>query len=134
MLHDDLALVLPVLNSKPLDLNVARALSGNLGINHVDGRFVVGMQSGGPSPGEAKFLEDGTQALDLLGSSDRCKEFSFSGAGGCDGLGFATVGNSTTGHHEGIPSSGTTLLQIVPMSSINKTAQVQWISQSREGW
>ena len=134
MVHDDLALVLPILNSKPLDLNVTRALSGNLGINHVDGRFVVRIQSGGSSSGEAKFLEDGTQVLDLLGSSDSRKEFSFSEAGGSDGLGFATVGNSTTRHHEGIPSGGTTFLQIVPMGSINKAAQVQWISRGREGW
>ena len=52
-MHDNVAGVLPVLNGKVLDVNVARALGGDLRVNHVDGRFVVHPDGCGSGLGKA---------------------------------------------------------------------------------
>ena len=53
--HDDIASIFPVLDGKVLDVDVAGALGGHLGVNHVDGGFVVHPDGSGTALSETKF-------------------------------------------------------------------------------
>ena len=45
--HHNLLAVLLILDSKVLDINMARALIGDLGVDHVDGGLIVHINGGG---------------------------------------------------------------------------------------
>lgn len=45
--HDDVALLFPILDCKPLNFDVARAFGGDFSIDHFDGRFVVAVENRG---------------------------------------------------------------------------------------
>ena len=100
--HHNLLSVLPILDSKVLDINVARTLGWDLGVNHVDGGLIVHVNGGWSLWREAQFSEDGSEVLDLLGSSNSSKELCFSRTGGSDGLYLRFIGNSSTRKNEGI--------------------------------
>ena len=93
-IHYDVSSIFPVLNGKVLDVDVPRALSGHLGINHVDGRFIIHPDRSSLWLGKSKFFHDGSEVLGMFGGGDSCEEFCLGGACGGDGLGFATIGDS----------------------------------------
>ena len=57
--HDNISSIFPVLNGKMLDVNVAGTLGGHLGVDHVDGGFVVHPDGGSLTLCETKFFQDG---------------------------------------------------------------------------
>lgn len=123
--HDYISCIFPVLDGKVLNVNMARALGGNLGINHINGRLVVTIDGSGCGRSKAKFGQDRPKVLGMLGSKDSSHEFGFCGTGSSDGLGLATPRDRTTGELEGISRSGATSLEVVGMSSINKATKLE---------
>jgi len=117
--QDDFASLFPVLDGKELDVNVAGTFSGVSGIDKLDCGGIVFMKDDGLFLWEAKLLEDGSEIKSNFGSGHCSKEFSFSGAGGSDGLSFASVGNSGAGNGEDITSGGASVAKVIGMSSIN---------------
>ena len=131
--HHNLLAVLPILDSEVLDINVARTLGWDLGVNHVDGGLVVHVDGGWSLWREAQFSKDGSEVLDLLGSSNSSKELCFSRTGGSDGLHLGFVGNGSTRQNEGIACGGTALAGI-GMGSITVAMEVVGILWLWEGW
>jgi len=70
--HHNVPRVLPVLNGKVLDINMARVLSWNMSVDHIDGGLVVTTQ------------HNATEVARMLSRCGGSKEFCFSGAGGSD--------------------------------------------------
>ena len=86
MLHDDVTSGFPILKSEVLDVDVARSFHGDVGIDHVDGRHVVFIESSGIGLAETQFLHDRTEVTSLFSGKGSSKEFSFSTGCGSDGL------------------------------------------------
>lgn len=80
MEKDDVAINFPILNGKELNEDVARAVSGDASIDHVDCRLVVAVHWSRAGWWKAKLRENGAKVLGMLGSRDSGIEFSFSGA------------------------------------------------------
>ena len=81
--HDDVTSFLPILEGKPLDVNVSGALSRNPSIDNLDGGFVVPVKGSGALLLKTKFLHDGSKVFGMLGSGDSSHEFSLCRACGC---------------------------------------------------
>ena len=123
--HKDMAGIFPILDGKVLNINVPGAFRGYLGIDHIDSGLVVFINGSRSRWRKAKVSKDGTKVLSLFGSSDSSKEFGSSRAGSSDGLCFRAVGNSATGHHEGVASHGTLIAKVIGKGSINKTNKLR---------
>ena len=41
MMHQDISIIFPILDRKVLNVNVTRPFSGDLGIDNVDGGYIV---------------------------------------------------------------------------------------------
>lgn len=122
--HHNVPSIFPILDGKELDVNVARSLSGDLRIDHPDGRHVVIVDGGRTGRWEAKLSHDEAQVFGMLGSGDSREKLSLSGAGSSDGLGLATVGNSATIQEEGIAGDGATVAKVSCMGCIDITDEV----------
>jgi hypothetical protein len=70
----------PILDRKELYVNVARALSGAVSIDHLYGGFVVFTDGSGFLLGEAKLVEDRSKVAGNFAGGDGGQEFGFSGA------------------------------------------------------
>lgn len=132
-LHDHITRVVPVLDDKMLDIDVAGVLGWNVSIDHVDSRLVVATQGGRSLRWETKLFHDSTQVPGVLGSGDSCQEFGLSRTGGCDRLHFTVVGNSTTTQQKYIASCRMTVTQVVGMCGIGEASQLEHI-HDRERW
>ena len=122
--HDNVACIFPVLDGKMLDIDVTRAFGGDLGVDHVDGRLVVGVEDSGAFWRETQLSHDGVKVLGMLGGGDSSHEFSFSGACGSDGLCFASVGHSSAAEHESITCSGTPVAKVIGVGGVKETSKV----------
>ena len=94
--HDNVASFFPILDGKVLDINVTGALSGDTGVDHIDGRLIVLIDGSGASQRETEVLHDSAEVLGLLGSIDGSEEFGLGGTCCSDALGLAAIRNSTT--------------------------------------
>ena len=103
-----------------LDINVTRALGGDLGVDHIDGRLVVAIHDGGAFGWKSKVGHDRAHVSSMLRCGNSGKEFRFSGAGSGDGLRLASVGDSATTQEEGIACSGSAVAQIIGVGGIEK--------------
>ena len=72
---------------------MTRALSRYTSVDHIDGRLVIAVHDSRAFRREAEVGHDGLHVLSMLGGGNSGKEFCFSGAGSCDGLCFASVGD-----------------------------------------
>ena len=86
MMKDNVAGFFPILDRKVLDINMTGTVGGYLGIDDIDSRDVVHMDWSGSRRRKSQFRQDGPQVFGMLGGSDCSHKFSFSGAGGSDGL------------------------------------------------
>ena len=121
--HDNVSCIFPVLNGKMLDINVSRAFGGDLGVDHVDGRLVVGVEDSRAFGRKTQLCHDSAKVFGMLGGGNSSHEFSFSGACGSDGLCFAAVGHSSAAEHESITCSGTPVAEIVGMGGVKETSK-----------
>ena len=64
----DFSTLAPLLDSKPLDVDMSTSLSGLARVYHLDGRLVVLVKDGWTFLREAKFAKDGTKVLRSLRS------------------------------------------------------------------
>ena len=114
------ASIFPVLNGEMLDINVARTFGRNASVDHVDSRLVVAEHDSGIFRRESQISHDSTHVAGVFGSGNGGQKFSFGGAGGSDGLGFATVGDSTATQQEGVAGGRTAVAEVVGMCSIKE--------------
>jgi len=103
-----------------LNINVTRALSGDMSIDHIDGRLVVAIHDGRAFGRKAEVSHDGAHVSSMLRCGNSGKDFRFSGAGSGDGLRLTSVGDSAATQEEGIASSGSAVAQIVGLCGIEK--------------
>jgi hypothetical protein len=122
MLHEHISSVFPILNSEELNKDVARAVSGDTSVDHLDSGCVITVEGCGVGLRETKFDEDGTEVLGMFGCADGSVELGFSRAGGSERLGFAFIGDGATCEKEGVASGGTTLAEVVGMGSVDETS------------
>ena len=54
--HDDMALMFPVLNGKPLDVDVTRSLGGDISVDHLDCGFIIAVEDRGCQLWVAKIM------------------------------------------------------------------------------
>lgn len=118
--HDDVAGVVPILNSKMLDVNVTRAFGRYTSVDHLDGRHVVFVDGRGTDLWEPQFLQDRAKILRMFGCQDRSEKLSFSGAGGSDGLCLGAVGDSSSTQHESIAGSRAAVAEVVGVSGVDE--------------
>ena len=77
MSHDYILGFGPVLNGKILNINMARAFSGDTVVDHVDGRHVVFIEWGRTILRVSKFEKDSTQIFCVFCSCNSRKKLSF---------------------------------------------------------
>ena len=109
----------PFLDCKPLDINMASPFGGLAIVDYVDSGLVVFKDNCGSRWGKTKFAKDRANIAADLTSVDGGKELGFSRASGNDGLSLHTVGNSSAGHDEGIPSSRAFVAQVIGVGGID---------------
>jgi hypothetical protein len=97
VLHDYVALLAPLLDGEVLNVDVASALGGAGGVDHVDGGLVVFVEDRRASRRESEFAKHGAEVLGDFGSIDGGDEFGFGGAGSNSGLDLGLVGNGGAG-------------------------------------
>ena len=114
------ASIFPVLYGEVLDINVARTFGRNASVDHVDSRLVVAEHDSGIFRRESQISHDSTHVAGVFGSGNGCQKFSFGGAGGSDGLGFASVGNGTATQKEGVAGGRAAVAEVVGVSSIKE--------------
>ncbi len=96
MVHDNVLCVLPILDGKVLDINVARALGRDLRVDHVDSRHIVFVDRSRTSLRKAKLAQDSAKVASMLGGDNSSEKFRFGGAGGGNALGLGAVRDNTT--------------------------------------
>ena len=134
MVNNKIASFFPFLDGKVLNFYMPRVFGRDASIYHVDGRFVVIVDDSGLCLSKPKFFEDHTEVFCLLGSKNCGKKSRFRGACGCDGLCFASVGDGAATKGEGI-SGGTALIaEVIGVSGIHVTSQVERRRRFEERW
>ena len=133
-MNDKIASFFPFLNGKVLNVDMPRAFGRDASIYHVDGRFVVVVDDSGLCLSKPKFLEDHTEVFCLLGGKDCGKKFRFRGACGSDGLCFASVGDGAATKGEGISGSTASIAEVIGVSGIHVTSQVERRRRFKERW
>ena len=98
--QDDVLGILPILDGKVLNINVAGALSRNTSVDHLDSRLVVFVDRSRVMLGKTQLFQNSTEVFGMLRSKNSSKELSFSRAGCSDGLRLGTVRDGAATHSE----------------------------------
>ena len=133
VVEQDVAIVLPLLNGKRLDIDVAGTIGRSFGIHNLDSRDVIHIDGSGGPLGEAKFCQDSTKVFSCFGGQDGGKEFCFSGTGSSDSLCLGLVGNDTMVKDKAESCGRSSVAKVIGMSSIHKTGEFLWINVWK-GW
>lgn len=122
----------PVLDGKELDHDMTGPFRRMAGVDHINGGFVITVKWGWGGLREAKIGKNGTEIAGLFGGEDGGVKFGFCGAGGGEGLGFATVGNTCIGEEEGKTTGGAAAGEIVGMGGIKEACEMRARFKGRE--
>jgi len=76
--------LLPILNSKTLNVDVSRTFSRNFRVDHANGRHVVFTDRSRRLLRKAEFEHDGAKVLGVFGGKDGSEELCFGGASSSD--------------------------------------------------
>ncbi len=93
VVHVDVAVSLPVLDSEELNVDVTRSISRDVVVDHLDRGHVVFVDRSGSTLGKTEVSKDGPEVPCLLGGSNGSEKLSFSGASGSLRLSLGAVGN-----------------------------------------
>ena len=109
MNQENFEVAFPFLDGKVLDGNVAGAISGDRGIDHVDGRHVVFVDGGWSGLGIPEIGENSTEKFDVFGRDNSGKKFGLGGAESSDRLCFGAIGNEASSEGRAIASGGSAI-------------------------
>jgi len=129
--HDNVASLLPVLNSKVLDINVTRTLGRNTSIDHLGSRHVVFVDRSRFVLRETQFGHYITARLGLLSGKDDSEKLSFRRASGSDRLRLGAVRNCTIAESKSVASRRATVAKVIRMSGVHVGDELEWRRSSR---
>ena len=118
---------MPFLNSKVLNINVARAISRLAMVDHGDGRFVVLIEDGRTRGSKTEFSKDRAKIFGNLGGTNSSNEFSLSRTSSHGSLELGLESNSATCETKNVSCDRTACLQVSGMSCINVASKLSRI-------
>ncbi|KAG7356323.1 hypothetical protein IV203_001009 [Nitzschia inconspicua] len=130
-MHQDITIILPILNREGPDVNMARLLSGFASIDNLDSRDIINMNWGRGKLGKRKLMENRTKVLCSFCSRNGSNELGLGGASSSDSLCLGTVSNSNFVKGKSVTGSGATVAEIIGMSSVNISSELK--GEWREG-
>ena len=122
----NMAVLLPILDGEVLYLEMTDSISGMVIVDDLDGSFVVFKKWGRRRRWKTKIGKDGSKIDGSLRCGNSSNEFRFSGTGGSGGLCLGFEGDSSTRFDKRVAHSGSAILEVVGMGSINKAGKI-WI-------
>jgi hypothetical protein len=125
LFKNKVASFLPILDGKVLYVNMAGTLSGAIGVDHFNCRFVVFTDRSGGVLGKTELIENRTDVASNFASRNGSKEFSFCRASSSDRLRLGTISNDAAGEQESISGGGATLSKVVGMGGINIAVELK---------
>lgn len=115
----DLLQLAPLLKSEVADFDVAGARSGSIGVNDLDGGFVVFPKGCRVTLWVSEVDEDTTKVFGYLGGSVGGDEFRFAGILSRDGLALAAIYDQTSTHGASIAGGGSHSCRDVAMGGVH---------------
>ena len=114
----------PFLNSKMLDINMARTRGRAVLIDDGNGCLIVHVQFGRLRLSVAQFREDHAETKDHFGCKDSGQKFGFSAGSGNSGLEFALVCDGASAQIDIKASDGTSHFKVSTMCRINIGSEI----------
>ena len=119
-----MAVLLPILDGEMLYFKMTDPISGMIIVDDLDCSLIVFKEWGRRGRREAKISKNGSEVDRSFGGSYSGDEFGFCGTRGSGGLSFGFEGDSSTRFDKSVANSGSAILEVVGMGSINKAGKI----------